>query len=707
MIKSLRLENFKRHETLYQEFEPGMVVIRGDNEMGKTSILHGIAYCLFGIKVLPTSLEDTVTWGKPVNTLKATLVITCEGVDYTITRSKAGAEVNYEGGKVTGQNEVSGFVESLFGVSSGNASSLVIASQGSIRGALSSGPKATIEIIENLANFDLLDNVIELVQANLLTGPTASAEAVLQSADLRLQLEQAKLIEPETADWECKAGELELVADGYEEKATEIIHKVDAARVALGSAMADAAEAEKLNGFVKMYTNAIDERQASIKRLSDTVSLRPDTESIAKASKAYADAVNADALVKEYNGMAKAMTDYPEDVWEGAEATLDEEIEKIESYVQDLQIDKRNAESDIKVFESQKVSGSVCGFCDQDVSQFPEVLRKNTKLEADIQVAWSRVATVNARLADETDTLTLLKKLKRLQTSFLMFESANVMAHKEQVPASLSWVGEIPKQVDAAYIQSKKGELDTLNVAATLATNAEAKLSAEHELIAEYTLKLDQAKTDLSALGLADQVEASQANYDELLATYNYYAGKAGDLRVEAGDVRSAVALELSDYAKAQATVADAAEDVEIAKKAVDDLVFNNALIKRLRAARPMIADKLWNVVLSAVSSYFSNMRGVVSVVTKASDGFKVDGHSVEGLSGSTLDILGLAIRLALTRTFLPAAPFLILDEPSAACSDSRTQQMTGFLMAFGFTQTLIVTHKDVDEGAANQLITI
>lgn len=94
-------------------------------------------------------------------------------------------------------------------------------------------------------------------------------------------------------------------------------------------------------------------------------------------------------------------------------------------------------------------------------------------------------------------------------------------------------------------------------------------------------------------------------------------------------------------------------------------LNFNNALLKAVRAARPLIADKLWNLVLSAVSRYFSEMRGTKSRVTKDSDGFKADGHTATTLSGSTLDILGLAIRVALTRTFLPTAPFLVLDEPA------------------------------------------
>jgi ABC-type transport system involved in cytochrome bd biosynthesis fused ATPase/permease subunit len=79
----------------------------------------------------------------------------------------------------------------------------------------------------------------------------------------------------------------------------------------------------------------------------------------------------------------------------------------------------------------------------------------------------------------------------------------------------------------------------------------------------------------------------------------------------------------------------------------------------------------------------------------------------VEAYSGSTIDSLGLAIRVALVRTFLPTAPFLILDEPAAACSEARTDNMLGFVVGCGFPQVLLVTHEDVSESVADHIITL
>ena len=45
----------------------------------------------------------------------------------------------------------------------------------------------------------------------------------------------------------------------------------------------------------------------------------------------------------------------------------------------------RDHREQVKVLAERMVSSSTCGFCGQDVSQFPEVATKNDKLAADIK----------------------------------------------------------------------------------------------------------------------------------------------------------------------------------------------------------------------------------------------------------------------------------------------------------------------------------
>ena len=96
----------------------------------------------------------------------------------------------------------------------------------------------------------------------------------------------------------------------------------------------------------------------------------------------------------------------------------------------------------------------------------------------------------------------------------------------------------------------------------------------------------------------------------------------------------------------------------------------HNRVIKRLRSS-PEVARRLWAVVMAAISHYFSLIRGTPTVVVRSEDGFLADGHPVHSYSGSTIDSLGLAIRLALSQTFLPNLRFMLMDEPAAGMDRS------------------------------------
>lgn len=70
-------------------------------------------------------------------------------------------------------------------------------------------------------------------------------------------------------------------------------------------------------------------------------------------------------------------------------------------------------------------------------------------------------------------------------------------------------------------------------------------------------------------------------------------------------------------------------------------------------------------------------------------------------------DALGLAIRIALTKTFMPNNDFLILDEPGAACDDEREASMLGLVASCGFEQVLLVTHSTLADAFADNMIVL
>ena len=162
-----------------------------------------------------------------------------------------------------------------------------------------------------------------------------------------------------------------------------------------------------------------------------------------------------------------------------------------------------------------------------------------------------------------------------------------------------------------------------------------------------------------------------------------------------------------SGLQKAQQRLDFAKLRVEEYRADIENISFNNTLLKKMRVLKPLITDNLWNTVLAAVSSFFTQLRGENSVVTKDSGGFKVNGRSIQSLSGSTLDVLALAVRVALTKTFIPNSSLLILDEPAHGCDVDRTSSMLGFLSSVGFDQILVASHDELSESVADNVISL
>ena len=184
MISKLVLQNFMQHRNLTINFTTGIQVVKGANEAGKSSVLTAISYALFGAKALRTPIEQAVTWGEPVNSLKVELTITIEGVTYVFTRSKTGAEVTKNGEVFcTGQTEVTTLAATLLGADAGMASKLLMASQNSIRGALDEGPKALSVLIEDLSDMSVFDQILEAASEKLALGSPNLLEERLKGAE--------------------------------------------------------------------------------------------------------------------------------------------------------------------------------------------------------------------------------------------------------------------------------------------------------------------------------------------------------------------------------------------------------------------------------------------------------------------------------------------------------------------------------------------
>lgn len=711
MLNKIKLRNFRKHTDTELTFNGGLSVLRAPNEHGKTTLIEAVCYALFGVKALRSPLEDTVTWGEPVNTLKVELDIVVDGVSYNIKRGKSGAEVNYDGGRVTGQTEATNFICSKLKVDPVAATKLMLAGQGEIRGALEAGTKATTELIERLAEFDQLDHLIELMQEKLALGSTASLQARLTDAEQQLAA-LGDLAEPDYAALEAKVADA-LAAHQAAQSALEALE----GDLSKAQAQVDAARAAQTH-----YEQAATALEQARKRAAQTLEKLQEAEI---AANTYAvglkdqntlleeiEALEKDAdYLKAYQRLQPAI-----EACQADEHILFNTIDWLRDRIKDLASSMKASQAVINSSEREIALGEAalstgnCTFCGQDFSHLPLVAEKNAQIQAKIdQHKRARQEAAEAMASAEAEKRTLDGILTVSEARFATLDANPdyVARVGNDLPPKLYWTGPKVKDLQGCTAKLAEAQRDLRVVQADAAARQAAQTRYQ-------MLKERQAEVDAEVSAAVMQFELAVIRPDLAIAetARELVLAKRRPLSVAASDAQIAhrdAEYELRDskrlYETSLQRLRAAEKAVSDLKSQIDSTEFNNALLKRVRQARPAIADKLWSIVLSAVSSYFSEMRGARSTVTKDSDGFKVDGHPISTLSGSTLDILGLAIRVALIRTFLPTAPFLVLDEPCAAMDQQRTEATLGFVVACGFKQVVVVTHEDTSETIADHMI--
>jgi len=331
--------------------------------------------------------------------------------------------------------------------------------------------------------------------------------------------------------------------------------------------------------------------------------------------------------------------------------------------------------------------------------------------------------------AELSETAAALELVRRKQAELekdLAAFGAFVEAGHDQVPWTVSWVGSMPEpaefptestvelqgKIEAAKTAASKLEVlpavdeaklaELKRTVATLCAPPPAamksalqselqsaqKAQAQLEVTKEVSdQEIETVKAQIAALAVAD-VAAARAKETDTVARLN-----ACRAQIDGAAQREAVRVSAIARLKA---------DVTGIEKTVETVRENNVFLKEFRAARLKVTDLLWTKVLGGTSNYFSRMRNEPSIVARTPKGFTINGGKV--VSGSTMDILGLALRITVVKMF-SSCGIMICDEANAGADVNRSAAMTATVSGAGFDQVFLITHKDVDESGCDHLI--
>lgn len=685
MLISLELTNFRKHESLTINFTSGLNVIRAPNEGGKSTMLEALRYAWWGARALPFSLEDTVTWGKPASALKVKHVFAVSGAEFTVTRSKSGAELIGPGVTVSGHEAVTNFITNLFGADSKVGTAVFFAQQGGLQHTLDG---TAVNLIEQLSGMDVIDSAIVKMQAALPNGNTRPLEAQIAG--------YATLEMPAAPDDS---------ADRAVDAAAELMQTCQKALLAAEKAQAearpavDAASAEITQ--IRARNSKRELLQSQIEKLSGiTQPVKPELLDVAELrakqehQKSHTRTLD---IWRQFTKISVPAESFEFDAFASKMAELRAESGTLNKQIVDAQIRKAG-------LKAMLITESACGLCGKDLQNVPEVVEKNANTAAAILEAEVKGEEGKQKLVKIQDQIGKLDQLL-LQDAVIKqkFQAVPEFVKLDTgwIPAKATWCkGLVEEEVDAT---------DYASLIALAESKARAYVQADATYQAQKASLLS-AIAEREALGDVESDAAFVAVIDSMIALDS---GKtAALLKYNESTAYYNTAVKTAEHQLAMYKQAVGAYEVAVAQKEglvnlVLDTTKNNALIKKLREARPIVAKGLWNNVLQGVSSIFAGIRGTESVVARDNDGFTIDGRAYKQFSGSTQDALGMAIRVMLQKTFLDKFDSIVFDEPGSGADETREEAMIAALTRVDFSQVLLVTHSNLADAHAANIITL
>ena len=677
MIDEITLKCFRKHEDRTFTFSKGMNVVRAENEAGKSTLLSAILYLFFGTRALGQPLDEVVTYGHSKKELKVSGRFTVDGVDYSAYRSDSGAELAYGDQRVTGQTAVTRFMENLFGANVDTIRKLLVAEQNSIRGALDSEAGAGA-LIESLADLDRIDDLIAKIKHQRPCGPTKAAEAVAKNI-----LESI----PEVSKKPDRNAI--IVAKAWLDSAKEDFNK---AETAFNEASQEAKVAQQ--EFVVIDAE-LQNRARVLSRKLELESVKHPGEKpwsdaeLAEASAQEADASRAEFITKQRNVKFKTHeASFDGDAVEG--------LKQLELKLKAEEAKAARVNFDIQNLLVKRINEGQCSFCKKDLTDVPEVLKNNASIEAELVPLKAELGLLQRAVAELKSDIIIVKQLLEVEATNIRLAHPDFWKKSDgRVPSTFTWIG--PEESIVGHIPVPFSKMVSDNL-----THENLVKLYENALAELASLKIPEDRSSekprlLQVIQRAEELaEDVKRSREELF-----------DCNLEFQKAESAYATELLLHEESVNNRQARLDELAKAEALIVEMEFYNELIKDLASARSEIRRRLWKIVSSAISHYFTRIRGEATIIEQVEGGFTENGRPVKGLSGSAKDTLGLAVRAALSRVFIPGAPLMIVDEPFAACDSVREVAGIGVLAGLGFDQTILVTHSDLADAMADKIINL
>lgn len=721
MLHRLKTSGWKKPNSVDITFTPGMNAIVGPNYTGKSSLLSAILFALGGASVVAGSrLETTGSTGK--------FSVELWFLKYYVIRTKSKAEL-YEVGETgvigepiaVGTSVVNRRIALILGMPVKRFMDLKVARQKKTDKILSLGGTELFKIIQDLTGISEVEKVIEKV-----AGRSKITEGTLEALPFSAeQLAQAEAVMP------VLTVQLEKTSEALE-KAKNAFQKASGRVATLRETLETSTE--EWSNF-KTKSQLRQQNQRNLNDLLDRKAMLKDEQVVCLAAlpqNSDAELEGAQRFLDWLQDLRNKKVSQERDLNQKKNRQKDKQ-EKVDGLRTQLaQVEWSFAERepyDAQAYEanSKKIVdtlGSIAVLRNKvktlkttlEDGVCPECKRPYDDAEEHLEKAKAELEEAQQKLAEAQETLDALQVTKETleATRDLQVRVANARASLEEHEVELASL--------KAETAAAQASLDAILEDLTRDTPREEGFTLKVKTLSEAKENLKRANLRLAEVErqeqpLRDALEATpvvatpviltpeelRPMLTEALQEETEHRGVERELTRQLAADESRLQLvtsnvELLRESRARREALEVRQGVEL------------ALLKYLRTSRDRFTQDLWSQFLIRASQFVRECTdGRVTDLDRDEKGefrYMEAGHwySLDEASGCQLNLMGLAVQMALADVASCPLNVLLADEPTDSMEDEHSLAAMMALSTCG-KQVICVTHKDLDRSLFSNVI--
>ena len=734
-LNYVHLVNFRRHEDyMFTPAPEGITAILGENGHGKSSIIDGIAWALYGVKPSKALKNSDLKRNNAAETdpCYVEVSLTLNDTDELIVnRSIKGKSATVQcecklNGKLEAGPAVSNTVKWIprqLGLDADGFLSAVLVQQKQVDDIISQSSSVRQSNIEKLTGITAATKALKTARddANMikkalsLIAPDAGDKEKYEQTIISLNKDIKKLSK-KRQDLKTK---LQNTIQSYNEMKAQYDNAVNVRN------NANMMQAE-LNGCKESYELLCQQRDNALESLSALKANLPETtdtivydkqlhDAESKLHAMQADRAHYETIVSNAptNGELKDMKAEIKKVKSNKPdynmQALQAEADKLNESISIARASKKQALESLSTLQTDNDNMLTCPTCLQTIDDPEHVIKELndiiTKADADVSADSEALSTVNANMQALIDYDNNLKQLED--------DLVDANNRSDDGVKALKAIDEL------------KPEMDSIELSVKILNSKIAGINADKLRIKQYEdAKKSFTESSDKATAMSNRIQDlknSIASVDVMPErSLNALSTKVSDasdlisqLRMKAIEFKGNNDLLVERLDNANAGLERATSEQEARMKALQQQEVAQASVSVLSGFRehlaqdavPRITDTASDLMDEITDGAFVSidMDEKYNITVTTGDGRVMDVHA---LSGGEQSAVAISLRLAISEMLSGGEPsMLILDEVLTAMDDTRAQSILTTIQDAGHGQVIIIAHNDIIRSIADTVV--